>query len=152
MMQQEVIRVTGPGGEVIIRVNAAALLEGALAAFGEANEFLQTAAVQEASTTKWAWPNEPSPRDVVRPPPIGGGLRSSIRAEPEPGTGDAWLHTVNVAYAAPVLLGYRLRTASGIKTFPARNIYRDPLTGGRFFAVFNAAYRQRLSIMPAGEA
>lgn len=148
----QTIRVTGPGGEVVIRVNAGGLIDAAVGAFQEANQYLQTAAVQEATRTKWAWPNEPSPRDVVRPPPIGGGLRSSIRGEPEPGDGTAWLHTVNVSYAAPVLLGYRLRTKAGIKTFPARNIYRQPLTGGGFRKVFDTAYARLLRALPPGDA
>lgn len=144
----QTIRVTGPGGEVVIRVNAGGLIDAAVAAFTEANQYLQTAAAQEATRSKWEWPNPPSPRDVVD----SGILRSSIRAEPEPGDGTAWLHTVNVAYAAPVLLGYRLRTASGIKTFPARNIYRQPLTGGGFRKVFDGAYARALRALPRGDA
>lgn len=142
------IRVSGPHGEVIITLNADSILAAARDAFTEANQFLQTAAVGEATRSKWDWPVGQSPRDVVAPPPFGGALRSSITAAPEPGgTDPAWLHTVGVSYAAPVLLGYRIKTRSGIRTMPARNIYLVPVTK-RLQGVFTGAYARRLRAMP----
>ena len=134
------ITVSGPGGEVTITIRGSVLLDAAREAFAEANDLVRQQAFQEASRRKWPWPNPPSPRDVVR----DGLLRSSITAEVEPGSdGMVWLHTVGVAYAAPVLLGYRQRTASGIRTYPGRNIYRDPVTR-RMRGAFDAAYARLL--------
>jgi hypothetical protein len=148
---QSNIRITGPGGEWTIQVNADALLDAAQEAFAEANQFVDSAAKAEASRTKWPWPNDPTTRDVVD----SGRLRSSITAEPEPqapgGLDVAWLHTVSVAYAAPVLLGYRQKTAAGIKTYPARNIYLVPVRD-RMQRVFTGAYLRRLQALPRGEA
>lgn len=148
---QSQIRITGPGGEWTISLNADALLDAAQEAFTEANQFVQAGAVAEASRTKWPWPNEPTTRDVVD----DGILRSSITAEaepaPAPGLDVSWLHTVNVAYAAPVLLGYRQVVGGRIKTYPARNIYLVPVRD-RMQRVFTGAYLRRLQALPPGDA
>lgn len=100
-------------------------------AFLDANLALENLAKREATLRKWEWPNDPSPRDVVD----YGQLRSSITAAPD-GTLLEWLHAVNVEYATPVLLGYRV----GTKTFPGRNIYAEPLK--RLPRLFANAFRR----------
>jgi hypothetical protein len=145
--------VRGANSELILELTTDQIEAAALDAFSDANQLLKTEAVREATTTKWPWPQGQSPRDVVSEPPGGGQLRSSITAEPEPGTGDAWLHTVGVDYAAPVLLGYRTQSATGqIRNWPARNIYQRPVERA-FRTAFDAAYRRALvRIGPTGDA
>ena len=126
------VRITGKDGssaDVEIRVDEITRLHEL--AFLDSNLLLENRAKLEATKRKWAWPNEPSPRDVVD----RGGLRSSITGRPDSPT--EWVHAVNVSYAAPVLLGYR----RGTRNYPARNIYKDPLE--RFARSFETAFRRR---------
>jgi hypothetical protein len=145
----KVIRRSSEGGEIVITYSFDGLRAAAVEAFAEANEWLDDRAKREANLVKWPWPNDPSPRDVRDV----GRLISSITAEVEPTAtepGSQWLHTVDVDYAAPVLLGYR----QGSRTYPARNIYEAALDHGGFDATFIDAYRRALSRLrpPEGDA
>lgn len=120
----------GLDATVTIRVDE--ILQQHRAAFLDANLAMENLAKREATLRKWDWPNDPSPRDVVD----SGRLRSSIFARPD-GDLTEWLHAVDVAYAIPVLLGYRL----GTKTYPGRNIYDEPLR--RLPRLFANAFTRR---------
>lgn len=123
----------GSSAEVTIRVSE--ITRAHELAFLDANLRLENLAKREVKLVKWAWPVDPSPRDVVD----RGGLGSSIQAIPEGPT--SWVHAVNVNYAAPVLLGYRVRTRKGYRNMPGRNIYREPLE--TFSRAFTNAFRRR---------
>lgn len=101
-------------------------------AFLDANLALENLAKREATLRKWDWPNPPTKRDVVD----FGQLRASILARPD-GNLREWIHSVNVEYATPVLLGYR----RGTRTYPGRNIYEEPLR--RLPKLFANAFTRR---------
>lgn len=127
------ILTTGEGAEITIDLEVESITKAHELAFLDANLALENLAKKEVKLRKWAWPNDPSPRDVVD----RGGLGSSITATPEDETSREWIHAVNVNYAAPVLLGYRL----GKRNYPARNIYREPLKA--LPKIFERAYARR---------
>lgn len=138
------ILTTGEGAEIAIELEVDKITREHELAFLDANLALENLAKQEVKLRKWSWPVEPSPRDVVD----RGGLGSSITATPEDETSREWVHAVNVNYAAPVLLGYRVRTARGYRNMPARNIYKEPLT--QFARIFARAYARRARSAPGG--
>ena len=90
--------------------------------FREANEAMTANIVKEATDSKWAWPTNPSPRDVVDK--NANGFRSSIKGEGEPPSD--YVHSINVKYALAVVKGYKL--ASGF-IGPARDVFKAPLEG-----------------------
>jgi hypothetical protein len=135
---------TGEGAQIAIELEVDEITKAHELAFLDANLALDNLAKKEVKLRKWAWPIDPSPRDVVD----RGQLGSSIQATPQDETGREWIHAVNVNYAAPVLLGYRVRTARGYRNMPARNIYREPLS--KFAAIFGRAYARRARGNPGG--
>jgi len=127
------ILATRDGTEIAIELRVDEITRAHELAFYDANLALENLAKREVKLRKWAWPNEPQIRDVVD----RGGLGSSITATPQDASLRDWTHAVNVNYAAPVLLGYRL----GKRNYPARNIYAEPIS--KFARIFERAFRRR---------
>lgn len=140
------IVTSGSSSEVTIDLNVDTITRAHELAFLDANLAIDNLAKREVKLRKWAWPIDPSPRDVVD----RGALGSSIQAVPQDSSLREWTHAVNVNYAAPVLLGYRVRTARGFRNMPARNIYKEPLT--KLAGIFERAYRRRSRAAPGGDA
>lgn len=128
---------SGKGSEIEITLNVSEITRAHELAFLDANLALDNLAKREVKLRKWAWPIDPSPRDVVD----RGALGSSIQAVPQDSSLREWTHAVNVNYAAPVLLGYRVRTRRGFSVMPARNIYAEPLE--RLPRIFERAFARR---------
>jgi hypothetical protein len=131
------IVTSGASSEVTIDLQVDAITRAHELAFLDANLAIDNLAKREVKLRKWPWPIDPSPRDVVD----RGQLGSSIQAVPQDSSLREWTHSVNVNYAAPVLLGYRVRTARGFRNMPARNIYREPLA--KLGGIFERAFRRR---------
>lgn len=131
------ILTTGKGSEIDVVLNVEEITRAHELAFLDANLALDNLAKREVKLNKWAWPVGKSPRDVVD----RGALGSSIQAVPQDSSLRDWTHAVNVNYAAPVLLGYRVRTSRGYRNMPARNIYREPLS--KLAQIFERAFRRR---------
>lgn len=123
--------------DVEIRIRVDEITRAHELAFLDANLALDNLAKREVKLNKWQWPVGQSPRDVVD----RGGLGSSIQVVPDSPT--EFVHSVGVDYAAPVLLGYRVRTRSGFRNMPARNIYAEPLT--KFARIFASSFGRRSS-------
>lgn len=113
-------------------LNDDAVLQAVSDAFTEANEILGRQAQQEITANKWAWPNPPSPRDIVD----HGQLRSSYGGDRE---GDSYAHTWATGYATAVKEGYVTRSGS---TMPGRDWTKEPL--GRFDETFGAEANAKL--------
>lgn len=128
---------SGKGSEIEITLNVEQITRAHELAFLDANLALDNLSKREVKLRKWAWPIDPSPRDVVD----RGGLGSSIQAVPQDSSLRDWVHAVNVNYAAPVLLGYRVRTRSGFRNMPARNIYAEPI--GKLAGIFARSFARR---------
>jgi len=128
---------SGKSSEVEITLEVGEITRAHELAFLDANLALENLAKREVKLNKWTWPVGQSPRDVTD----RGGLGSSIQAIPQDSSLRDWTHAVNVNYAAPVLLGYRVRTKSGYRNMPARNIYAEPLS--RLGQIFERAFRRR---------
>lgn len=128
---------SGKSSEVEITLEVGEITRAHELAFLDANLAIENLSKKEVKLRKWAWPVEPSPRDVVD----RGALGSSITATPQDSSLRDWTHAVNVNYAAPVLVGYRVRTRSGYRNMPARNIYAEPLS--KLGRIFERAFRRR---------
>lgn len=104
-------------GNVTLDLNDAEIVEAFEDAFVSANEALEPQFTREITASKWNWPNNPSPRDIVD----DGILRQSYEATPGRTVFD---HSWNVDYAVAVHEG--AVRAEG-PDFPARPWTEAPL-------------------------
>lgn len=111
--------------DFVLKLNDAAIIQQARAAFKEANELFAREALAEIDAKKWDWPNETersngsvvgSPRNIVDQ----GGLKGSYQPDAKP---DEYSHTWDADYAAAVALGAVLSDGT---TLPARNWTEEP--------------------------
>ena len=98
-----------------VTINTPQLTAAVLSGFQEANLVFGRNAQAEITKDKWAWPNPPSPRDIVD----NNGLRNSYTPTPIPP--DAYDHVWTVDYAMAVHEGVEE------KNFPGRPWTKAPL-------------------------
>lgn len=143
------------GTTITITLDIGEVERCAARAFQYANETLLQRAQQQARRDLWEWPNTTvrrkgkkvvgSPRNIIDT----GGFFSSIMEKQEADNPLSWLHTVEVDYAVPVILGYRVRTKDGWRNMPGRNIYRAPLEKDFARAFFAQLRRELLALPPS---
>lgn len=86
-------------------------------AIRKTGDYLEQRFVEELSDPKWAWPSEPSPRDIVD----SGRLRASMQRVSRPGSETfSW----PLEYATQVHEGAVLTNGTGL---PARPWTKEPL-------------------------
>lgn len=88
-----------------VQINAAQILAALREPFSETNELLGREMQRQLTDPKWAWPTQPSPRDIVDT----GRLRDSYQ-----GTADGleYEHAYPVRYALAVHNGAVMRNGS----------------------------------------
>jgi len=93
-------------------------------AFYQANEVLGRSFQREITASKWQWPSQPSPRDIVDT----GNLRQAYAGErTQDGRNPAYDHAWNVEYAMAVHEGARLKNGT---VLPGRPWTKAPLKNG----------------------
>lgn len=95
--------------------------------FHQANEVLGREFAKEITASKWDWPSEPSPRDIVDT----GELRRSYAGERASPTDHD--HSWNVEYGMAVHEGYVLKNGTRM---PARPWTKQPLENGTLERAF----------------
>lgn len=104
-------------------------------AFYQANEVLGRTFQREITTSKWAWPNGQSPRDIVDT----GNLRQAYAGErTREGRNPAFDHSWNVEYAMAVHEGARLKGGTNL---PGRPWTKAPLNNGTLEKAFERLAR-----------
>lgn len=107
--------------EFDIQWNGDRLLDALSEPFQQANETLGNAFQEEITASKWAWPSDPSPRDIVDT----GELRRSYAGDRDGKF--AHIHSWNVDYALAVHEGARFRNGGSMSGRPWT---KEPLEEG----------------------